>query len=301
MIEKIIKSEIELFLSETRKNDLFYENLLFNKNLNETINWGDITRYVNKIVNKRSVLQNAIKRFNMSNNKLMKKYLLMIIFTIITTFSAGKGDQDTSFSEIKKDEFEKLATAQAKRDSINYAEALEMIKGFKKNKVKTFVTSDQGKEFIKTHESYRDRAYKLGDGMITIGYGHAERIGDSQFEIGQKISKQEAEQLFREDLKVAENGVKRILLKLIDKNPEMDINQSMFDAMVSMAFNMGVRGLATTEFVDALANSDNITNAAELIKTSRVGNWGGLKKRRQGEYQLFLSDIGTSSVSKDYI
>lgn len=301
MIEKIIKSEIELFLSETRKNDLFYENLLFNKNLNETINWGDITRYVNKIVNKRSVLQNAIKRFNMSNNKLMKKYLLMIIFTIITTFSAGKEDQDTSFSEIKKDEFEKLAAAQAKRDSINYAEALEMIKGFKKNKIKTFVTSDQGKEFIKTHESYRDRAYKLGDGMITIGYGHAERIGDSQFEVGQKISKQEAEQLFREDLKVAENGVKRILLKLIDKNPEMDINQSMFDAMVSMAFNMGVRGLATTEFVDALANSDNITNAAELIKTSRVGNWGGLKKRRQGEYQLFVSDIVTSSVSKDYI
>jgi GH24 family phage-related lysozyme (muramidase) len=77
----------------------------------------------------------------------------------------------------------------------------------------------------------------------------------------------------------------------------------MFDAMVSMAFNMGVYGFVTCDFLEDLKNKD-YTTAAEKIKTTRIngkvknskGKWEtvempGLLDRRLIEYELFSKDI----------
>ena len=53
---------------------------------------------------------------------------------------------------------------------------------------------------IKKHEGLSLKAYKIGDGMITIGYGHAEPEKNSKFKVGDKITKHQAEELFLHDL-----------------------------------------------------------------------------------------------------
>ncbi len=69
------------------------------------------------------------------------------------------------------------------------------------------------------------------------------------------------------------------------------INQSQFDALVSLAFNIGVNALAKSTLLKLLNNKDYAGAA------SQFGRWvyankkrlPGLVKRREDEKQLFLS------------
>jgi hypothetical protein len=83
--------------------------------------------------------------------------------------------------------------------------------------------SVEGIEHIKKHEGIKLTAYKLGDGKITIGYGHAEPIHKSKYRVGQKISKEEAERLFQKDLKEAADGVRRIFSEWKEKGIDRKI------------------------------------------------------------------------------
>lgn len=155
----------------------------------------------------------------------------------------------------------------------------------------TLIISQHGVNFIKRHEKLKLTAYKIGDGKITIGYGHAEPINVSQFKEGQEISKQFAEKLFANDLKKAEDGVRRLFIKWSNEGIGVKLTQSMWDSMVSMAFNMGVNGLRGSELVQALKYEDYFT-AAELIPSTKVSdNFPGLQKRREKEKELFLADV----------
>ena len=59
--------------------------------------------------------------------------------------------------------------------------------------------------------------------------------------------------------------------------------------MVNMVFNMGIDGLRTSEFIQALKNKD-IKNASELIKTTGLREgFAGLVERRAEEYNMFIS------------
>jgi GH24 family phage-related lysozyme (muramidase) len=164
-------------------------------------------------------------------------------------------------------------------------------------------TSLSTKNFIKEHEKLRLEAYDIGDGHTTIGYGHAEPTKTSKYKVGDKITEKTAERLFAEDIKRAEDGVKRMLKKWELEKVNVKITQSMFDAMVSMAFNMGVQGFLTCDFIDDLKKGDYET-AAEKIKTTRINGkvkndkneWvlvemPGLKGRRLTEFELFSKDI----------
>ena len=70
--------------------------------------------------------------------------------------------------------------------------------------------SEDGLNHIKKFERLKLKAYSIGDGMVTIGYGHAERKRKSKYKIGDKISKEEANKLLQQDLQIATAGVKRI-------------------------------------------------------------------------------------------
>jgi len=69
------------------------------------------------------------------------------------------------------------------------------------------------------------------------------------------------------------------------------ITQTQYDALVSMAFNMGVSRFRQTDFVQKLKKNE-IEEAAELIKTTglRTG-FRGLNGRRMEEYKKFISEI----------
>lgn len=144
-------------------------------------------------------------------------------------------------------------------------------------------------EEIKRHERLRLTAYSIGDGMITIGYGHAEKIGRSKYKIGDKITKNQALKLLEQDIHEAENGVKRIFKQWKKQGINIKITQGQFDAMVSMAFNMGVNGLRMSEFIQHVKNNDMETAAEIIPDTGIKRGFSGLKKRRESEQEMFLA------------
>ncbi|MFW6226268.1 MAG: lysozyme [bacterium] len=157
-------------------------------------------------------------------------------------------------------------------------------------------TSEKGKEFIKSHEGLRLKAYKLGDGMITIGYGHAKPIKKSKYKEGDIITKEEAEKIFEKDIKVREEGIKKIFKEWIKEGIYVKISQNMFDSMVSMAFNMGLNGLKQSYILTELKEG-NFESAADSILVTRISDrFPGLYKRRKEEKKLFLENF-TNNLS----
>lgn len=146
-------------------------------------------------------------------------------------------------------------------------------------------SSEEIKDFIKKEEGFSLKAYALGDGMITIGWGHAEKKNKSQFKVGQKITEEKAQELFDEDIKEAEAGLNRIFEEWKEKGINIQVNQDMYDAMVSMIFNMGIGNFRKSEFIQ-LVKHNKLKEAKEKILTTKV-NYPGVKKRRQSESEIF--------------
>lgn len=149
--------------------------------------------------------------------------------------------------------------------------------------------SQKGWDMIRDHEGYSSKAYKLGDGMITIGWGHAEPVSKSRYKVGEEISKIEANELLKMDLKKAADGVRRMFKQWEDEGKKVLITQDMFDSLVSIAFNAGVSGLRNSEIVQKMKMGE-YEEAGELIKKFKTSNkFSGLSKRREKESKTFLS------------
>ena len=88
--------------------------------------------------------------------------------------------------------------------------------------------SDGGVRLIKNFEGLRLEAYRDSVGVLTIGYGHT----GADVVPGLTITEQRAEALMRADLDRFERGVEASLTR----RP----SQQQFDAMVSLAYNVGL-------------------------------------------------------------
>lgn len=154
-----------------------------------------------------------------------------------------------------------------------------------------FVLSQDGWDHIKNEEKCKLTAYKIGDGMVTVGYGHAEKVSKTKLRVGQKITQEKADEYLKEDLKEAADGVRRMFKDWEKEGTNVSITQSMFDALVSMAFNAGVGGLRNSEVVQHLKKGD-YKMAADSIKTFRINpKFPGLATRREKESEMFLASI----------
>ena len=136
------------------------------------------------------------------------------------------------------------------------------------------------------------KAYKLGDGMVTVGWGHAEPIKDPRRKLkpGDIITIDEAERLLGEDITTATKGVQNIFKEWSDKGIIVPITQSQFDALVSIAFNVGVGGLRRSPIIKHLKEKD-YESAGKTILTFKLGrkkHQKGLEARRKRESKLFL-------------
>jgi lysozyme len=148
--------------------------------------------------------------------------------------------------------------------------------------------SKNGLSLIKKHETLKLYAYSIGDGKITIGYGTAYDINNSPYKVGDEITKEKAIELLKKRVTIAENGVKRIFKEWDDENNPVHISQNQFDALVSMAYNMGVRGLRNTRVMELIKNKQ-FKEAGEIIKKTKVSKkFKGLYTRREEESDLFL-------------
>jgi GH24 family phage-related lysozyme (muramidase) len=144
-------------------------------------------------------------------------------------------------------------------------------------------------------------AYNLGDGAYTIGYGHAIFRGENEgYEFlpnynkiipgRTKITKDQAEILLKDDISNSEAIINKILNKWETEGIKIKVSQGMYNAMVSMAYNMGP-GIIKSDFIKALKSGNTYLAAEQILKTSSnmFKKFPGLETRRMREYKMFTS------------
>lgn len=146
-------------------------------------------------------------------------------------------------------------------------------------------TSDAGLDLIKASEGLRLKAYPdpaTGGEPWTIGYGTTTGAGVGKISRGMVITEAQAESMLVRSLDAYEAGV----LAALKRTP----TQHQFDAMVSLAYNIGV-GKFSTSSVVRFFNAGDLPKAAAsfLMWTKAAGKTlPGLVKRRTAERDLFL-------------
>lgn len=153
--------------------------------------------------------------------------------------------------------------------------------------------NNEGLELIKSFEGCRLTAYDdlqpyktITDisqvkGTLTIGYGHTLGV-----KVGQVITKDQAENMLKSDLKKYE--------KYVTDTVKLNLTENQFSALVSFCYNCGVGNLRTLvkgRTVDQIANSILLYNKAG----GKV--LAGLVRRREAERELFLKGRLSKSLN----
>lgn len=137
---------------------------------------------------------------------------------------------------------------------------------------------------LREFEGCELKAYICPAGVPTIGYGST----GSHVKMGMVITKTEAEALLKKDLVRFE---KAVLKAVAPKEPQ----QEEFDAMVSLAFNIGIKAF-TNSTVAKRYKEGRTTEAANAFGMWKKGGGKilpGLVRRRAAETALFLSAQGS--------
>lgn len=155
-------------------------------------------------------------------------------------------------------------------------------------------TSTEGLALIKAHEGLRLKAYPdpgTGGEPWTIGWGTTSSAGVGKITRGMTITKVQAESMLVRSLEAYEKGV----LAALTRTP----TQNQFDAMVSLAYNIGVPRFQKSSVVRFFnAGFMDKAAAAFLMWTKAAGKTlPGLVKRRNAERELFLKPDAASSAT----
>lgn len=137
-----------------------------------------------------------------------------------------------------------------------------------------------GLEIVKRNEGLRLKAYVCPAGVLTIGYGST----GPHVKPGMVITEAEADRLLQEDLDRFEEAVER---------HARNATQNQFDAMVSLAFNIGIANFRKSSVLRqhiagqhaAAANSFALWNKAKVAGVLK--ELPGLTRRRAEEARLY--------------
>lgn len=141
--------------------------------------------------------------------------------------------------------------------------------------------SETGLKLIKAFEGYRPVDRLLVTGIRVVGYGHR-LLNDRPV----SMNRSQAEQVLRDDLAPFE--------ELVNEDVLAPLNQSQFDALVSLAFNIGPKAFRGSDIVRALNNGRPLdaANGFDVWRTSTINGQtyvvDALLRRRTAEKSLFL-------------
>ncbi|USI47461.1 peptidoglycan DD-metalloendopeptidase family protein [Lactococcus lactis] len=144
-----------------------------------------------------------------------------------------------------------------------------------------------GLNLIKQFEGCRLTAYNLGDGKITIGWGHAEPVGQTSLVAGVTTWTQaQADNQLTADLVGYENAVNNYFTR--------SFNQNQFDALVSFAYNLGGGVFANYNWSKTASDS---WICSEMILYVNKGTQfeEGLTRRRNAEIALYKSSASNNT------
>lgn len=159
--------------------------------------------------------------------------------------------------------------------------------------------SDAGIRFIAEHEGLSLRIYNDQAGLPTIGYGHL--LSRVELDVG-VIYLQNGRQIVLSDGKISEFDALELLhddarkrsAKVALLTMDIDLQQHQFDALLSLAFNIGtvaferstlLRHLQTGNFAD-VPDQFRVWNKVTRNGKKRVSK--GLQSRREREISMWL-------------
>ena len=150
--------------------------------------------------------------------------------------------------------------------------------------------SDNGLRLIQEFESFEPKPYLDSAKVWTIGYG------STYYPNGKKVTKfdKPINRIYAETIQrnVIENDFEPVINEVLKNEIEKGfITQNMFDAILSLTYNIGVNGFKKSSVLKWLKQGDkeNAGNAFLLWKMVGGKVLRGLIKRREKERQLFLS------------
>jgi lysozyme len=143
-------------------------------------------------------------------------------------------------------------------------------------------TSEHGRKLIEQFEGLRLHAYRDVVGVWTIGYGHSSYAGKPVPVAGMTITAAQADTILADDLRRVEMGVLAAI-----KRP---MEQGQFDAMVSLAFNIGLAAFRSSSVARYFNRGQPILAANAFRLWTRAGGreLPDLARRREAERQEFL-------------
>lgn len=170
----------------------------------------------------------------------------------------------------------------------------------------THAISARGLAFIKGFESfvgyvyddlvppvkgkYREWKGEPVKGTLTIGYGHTDAARHPlKISRGLRITEKEACDILDTDLDDVEAAVNRLV--------KVPLTQGQYDALVSLAFNMGEGNLRKSSLLAKLnrGDYDGARAAFDLYVKSRGQTLRGLQRRRDGEQALWDARYGDAA------
>lgn len=142
-------------------------------------------------------------------------------------------------------------------------------------------TSEFGVAAIMQREGLRLVAYKDTVGVWTIGVGHTGRTSPPAVSPKMRITKDKALAFLAADLAPVEAAVNAVV-----KKSKVRITQTMYDAMVSLAFNIGIHGFIGSTVAHRLSLGDRLGAADAFLMWKKPKE---LLARRRSERKQFLS------------
>jgi lysozyme len=147
---------------------------------------------------------------------------------------------------------------------------------------RTLSISETGLRLIKAFEGFRSEDRTLASGVRVVGYGHVVQTVDEPL----RLSRVEAEDILLDDLAPIE--------LVVNEDVHAPLSQGQYDALCSLAFNIGVEAFQTSDIVRAL-NNGRVLDAANGFDVWRKATVQGktyvvdaLMRRRTAEKSLFL-------------
>lgn len=160
-------------------------------------------------------------------------------------------------------------------------------------------TGETGLDLIRAFEGNRLTGYLDCVGIPTIGYGHTGAAGGpitysdgtttSKVIVGKSITRKEANRIHASDMAKFEKPVSAA----VTRKP----SQHQFDAMVSLAFNIGAGAFGKSSVLRKFNAGDNQGAADAFLLWNKAGGkaLAGLTRRRNAERALFLGDVALAS------
>ncbi len=140
--------------------------------------------------------------------------------------------------------------------------------------------SQAGIDLIKRYEGFVSKPYLCPAGVWTVGYGSTRGVTRDT----PPVTKEQAEEILRRDVKSAEAAVMRLCPSLKKQN--------RFDAIVSFTFNLGAGALQRSTLRQKINRKDHLDVPPELMKWIHAGGrkLPGLVARRAAEGYMYQDE-----------